>query len=181
MTEDNLISFFSANAQIFGALLGLLGLTFERSCTSIETNVTNMVNSLVKDLMKVISKVEENTGTAHLDIRLNGLDDLTPFIEKYRPEMHEKLYQQLRHRATEMEEQSRLRSALSKKFRVNCWISFLMIILSLAGLLVPYSRFANTLEFFAIFIFFGSLLCLILLVQFYISITRTTSIFVFND
>lgn len=181
MTEANLIAFLSANAQIFGALLGLLGLTFERSCQSIEDNVSQMIHSFVSDLMKVVSKVEEQNGGKHIDMRAHGLDDLKPMVEKYREHMDENLYRQLLHRHAEMTEQAGLKRALSKKFRMNCWISFAVIVLSLAGLLVPVAPYQNVLQIFAIFLLVGSLLSLVLLVQFYISITRTNSIFVFND
>ncbi len=60
LSENTLVTFFAGEAQIFGALLGLLGLSYVRGAEAIERNFTQHLNSLVRELMEVIEKVEKS-------------------------------------------------------------------------------------------------------------------------
>ncbi len=163
--------------QIFGALLGLLGLSFVRGADIIERNFSTHLNSLVAELMEIVEKVEK---TKDLNISLQSNEDLGHFIDKYRGKMSVKKYEHIRYQFRELLKEAEQKKLLAKRFRLNCWFSFIMISASLAAMMIPVADFSLEISVLAVVLFLASLVALFLATRFFIAITKTTSVFIYG-
>lgn len=177
LSENALVTFFAGEAQIFGALLGLLGLSFVRGAETIERNFTQHLNSLVAELMEIVEKAEK---TKDLNISIRSNEELGHFIDKYRHKMPAKKYDHIRYQFRELERESSLKKALARRFKLNCWLSFGLIVVSTAGLMVPVAQFPFEASVAAAAVFAVSVVALVLVTRFFIEITKTTSVFIFG-
>lgn len=93
-SENVLIAFFSANAQIFGALLGLLGLSYLRVTETIEQNVTQILVALIHDFTEELAKDKELWASeAHWDVDVHSMEKL---FDEYRHLLSPALYIQFK-------------------------------------------------------------------------------------
>lgn len=179
LSENVLVTFFAGEAQMFGALLGLLGLSFVRGAETIEKNFTQHLNSVVSDLLEVVEKVEKSKA-ADLNISLKSNEDLGHFIDKYRHKMPAKKYDHIRGQFRELLKEAEQKRSLGRKFRFNCWFSFALIVFSSAGMMVPVAKFPLEISIFAQILFVLSVVALVFATRFFIEISRSTSVFVFG-
>ncbi len=115
-----------------------------------------------------------------MNVYLRSNEDLAHFIEKYQHKMPGKKYSQIRMQLRELDHESAMKKRLSRNFRLNCWLSFALIVLSSAGLMIPVSQFAFEAALFAQILFVISILVLVLATRFFIEISKTTSVFTFG-
>lgn len=176
----NSIEFLSASSQIFGALLGLLGLSYVRVAEARERNVGNLLTSLGQTLTEEFKLIEKQTGEP-VDIHLESPEEMLPMLEKFQPQMRPDRYKRVRSQYDQLMEETVEMRGISKKFRLNCWLSATLIFLCILGLLIPSEVFQNDLGIFIVGILVLASIALWQAVQFFILIAHTKAFFIVQD
>ena len=70
---------------------------------------------------------------------------------------------------------------IGAKFRLICWLSAALILLSMGGLILPSDWFQGELGFFIVAVLILAFTALWQAVQFFILITRTTAFFAYGN
>lgn len=170
ISAENYSAFFSANAQIFGALLGLYGLAFVRIAETVEHNVGRMIQSLMDDFAKALKDSQfENSEIS------TSLIEFREVLGKFKGHLGES-YAVFIGRHEEILNETNLRHELRQKFRINCWLALAMIFLSLLGILIPQPEYPAFTQYFALTTLVLAATALTLAVRFYLLVTETKMI-----
>lgn len=130
------IEILSSTAQIFGALLGLLGLTMVRLTETAQHNFSELLGGMVKKLTEIILKIEGKS-SAEMDLHVDTMEGMLALVEKYKPLMKPFDYENLkRQHQSILDELADMRKT-ARKFKINCWLSCVLILLAVLGLFLP--------------------------------------------
>lgn len=169
-SPETYVAFFSANAQIFGALLGLYGLAYVRIAETIEQNVGQMVRSLMIDFGKAL----KGTQVDNLEVSVS-LEDFGQTLKQFKEHLGAS-YTIFLNRHSEILKETYLRKELRQKFRMNCWLALALIFMSLVGILLPHADYPLFAEAFAAAILLVIAIALNLAVNFYLLVAETKMI-----
>jgi len=132
LSSTTYLYFFSTSAQVFGALLGLVGLSYVRSTEIIDANLRQMLSSLTAKFVEVyekkVQKLEDDT-----EIKIDSTIAMKDKLNEIKTAIGESTYQQLSQMIQEVDEQVDKSSLISKSFRYTCILLVIVTILSLVG------------------------------------------------
>lgn len=180
LTENNFLYFFSTNAQVFGALLGLIGLSHARLSDVSSKNVDTILDACVKSFTKKVKDLEEKQGK-EIKVELEGIPDLRAFILKMKKEFTKHEYTKLIEQLDNFEEEVSSSNKRSQSFRRICWITTLTITLSLFGILIPLKGLERTLLIFCGINLLSSLLAIYMCLTFFMAMSKTSQVKIYDN
>ncbi|MBX3021054.1 MAG: hypothetical protein KF799_05200 [Bdellovibrionales bacterium] len=177
----NAMEILSANAQIFGALLGLVGLAFVRVVEAKERNVGQLTEGLGYDFTREMKVLEKDPATASLNVHISSMADFGRALETLKARIHADKYSRMRSRYDALLNEIEDMRKIKRRFLRNCWLSATLIMASIGGLLVPFEDYQGTMSYYLVVLLITAAVGLVQCVLFFMNIADTNTFFTYSS
>ncbi len=167
--QTNLLYFYSTLSQVFGALLGLIAISYVRFADDRSANINDQFKLLVQHLEHIEGPLTDE------NIEINDASELLKFLKKFESKSNKKKFDKTRKIISSIQHEQNFKKTQDTSFKKLSLLLVALVITGITGCLFVNTQFINasTVSFFTYFTLVLSIFACYLTYGYFTVMTRS--------